>query len=350
MLHKRKDSPFWWISFTDASGKRARRTSGTSDRKEAEALAAKWRLETFQAKQWGKQPSRTFDELMLAYLKATENEKRSAERDKYSAKHLYQFFTGHQLETLKGSDIRAYIEARKSEGAAQGTVNREIGLFSSAINYARNEWDWELPNPVMGKRLREPEGRIRWLTKEEATQLVVAAGTDPRATHLPDLIRLAVNTGMRKSEMLGLEWLRVDLKANLIHLGAEHTKAGKRRSVPLNDEARSALLSRANFKARYCPDSPWVFTNRKGERIESVKTSFNSACEIAGIENFTVHDLRHTCAAWLVSAGASLIEVRDLLGHSTIRMTERYAHLAPENVRNAVARLDERSRFSHVAA
>lgn len=350
MLHKRKDSPYWWISYTDASGKRARRSSGTSDRKEAEALAAKWRLETFQAKQWGKQPSRTFDELMLAYLKATEDEKRSAERDKYSAKHLYQFFTGHQLEVLKGSDIRAYIEVRKSEGAAQGTVNREIGLFSSAINYARNEWDWEIPNPVMGKRLREPEGRIRWLTKEEAVQLVAAAGTDPRATHLPDLIRLGVNTGMRKGEMLGLEWRRVDLKANLVHLGAEHTKAGKRRSVPLNDEARSALLNRARFRAEHCPSSPWVFTNRKGERIESVKTSFSSACEIAGIEDLTVHDLRHTCAAWLVSAGASLIEVRELLGHSTIRMTERYAHLAPDNVRNAVARLDERSRFGHVAA
>jgi integrase len=124
---------------------------------------------------------------------------------------------------------------------------------------------------------------------------------------------------MRKGEMLGLEWRRVDLKANLVYLGAEHTKAGKRRSVPLNAEARSALLSRA----KYCPASPWVFTNRKGERIESIKTSISSACQNAGIEDFTVHDLRHTCAAWLVSAGASLIEVRDLLGHSTIRMTER---------------------------
>jgi integrase len=350
MLHKRKDSPYWWVSYTNPSGKRARRSTGTADRKEAEALAAKWRLETFQAKQWGKQPSRSFDELMLAYLKATQDEKRSAERDRYSAKHLCQFFTGYWLETLKGSDIRAYIEARKSEGATAGTVNREIGLFSSAINYARNEWDWDIPNPAMGKRLREPEGRIRWLAKEEAARLIRAATTDPRATHLPDLIRLAVHSGMRKGEMLGLEWRRVDLKNNLVHLGAEHTKAGKRRSVPLNDEARSALLSRAGFRAQYCPDSPWVFANRKGERIGSVKSSFTRACRLAKIEDFRVHDLRHTCAAWLVNAGASLIEVRELLGHSTIRMTERYAHLAPDNVRNAVAKLDVRSRFGHVAA
>ena len=223
MPHKRKDSPYFWASFTDACGKRIRRSTGTSDRKEAEAIAAKWRLETFQAKQWGKQPSRTFDELILAYLNATRNEKRSAERDRFSAKHLYQFFTGHQLEMLKGSTIRAYIQLRKSEGAAVGTVNREIGLLSSAINYARNEWDWDIPNPAMGKRLREPEGRIRWLKKEEVSQLIEAAQTDPRATHLPDLIRLAVNTGMRKGEMLGLEWRRVDLKANLVYLNAEHT-------------------------------------------------------------------------------------------------------------------------------
>lgn len=351
MAKLRKNSPYWYGEYTDAaSGDRVRRSTGTSDRKEAEAIEAKWKLEAFQAKQWGKQPSRAFDELMLAYLKATEDEKRSARRDKYSAKHLYQFFTGHQLETLKGSDIRAYIEARKSDGAAQGTINREIGLFSSAINYARNEWDWDIPNPVMGKRLREPEGRTRWLTQEEAALLIKAAQTDPRATHLPDLIRLAVNTGMRKGEMLGLNWQRVDLKANLVHLGAEHTKAGKRRSVPLNDEARTALLNRARFRAQYCPATPWVFTNRKGERIENIKTSFSSACEIAGIENFTVHDLRHTCAAWLVSAGASLIEVRDLLGHSTIRMTEKYAHLAPDNVRNAVARLEGLAHFRHTAA
>lgn len=342
MLHKRKDSPNWWVSYTDASGKRTRRTTGTADRKEAEALAAKWKLEAFQSKQWGLQPSRTFDELMLEYLKATVGEKRSAERDRYSAKHLYQNFSGVQLELLKGSDIRAYIDARKSKGASQGTVNREIGLFSSAINYARNEWDWDIPNPVMGKRLREPEARIRWIAKDGAEKLIQAARTDPRATHLPDLIRLAVNTGMRKGEMLGLQWSRVDFKANLIHLGAEHTKAGKRRSVPLNVEARTALLGRANFRAKYCPDCPWVFANRKGERIESIKTSFSTACESAGIENFTFHDLRHTCAAWLVSAGASLIEVRDLLGHSTIRMTEKYAHLEPENVRNAVALLNER--------
>jgi hypothetical protein len=100
---------------------------------------------------------------------------------------------------------------------------------------------------------------------------------------------------------------------------------------------------------KWGPDSPWVFCNRKGKRVENVRRSFTTACTHVGIEDFRIHDLRHTCAAWLVSAGVPLTEVRDLLGHRTIRMTERYAHLAPEKVRAAVALLDGvESRSSHV--
>jgi integrase len=99
-------------------------------------------------------------------------------------------------------------------------------------------------------------------------------------------------------------------------------------------------MNRARFRAQYCPASPWVFAHKDGKQIVDVKTSFKTACRKAGIEGFRIHDLRHTCAAWLVSAGVGLTEVRDLLGHTTVKMTERYAHLAPENVRAAVALLE----------
>jgi len=138
----------------------------------------------------------------------------------------------------------------------------------------------------------------------------------------------------------------VDLKQGLIHLEGKHTKAGKRRSVPISREVRAALLRRAGFRAEYCPDSPWVFASKDGSRGSNIREAFSTACREAGIRNFTIHDLRHTCAAWLVSAGAPLAEIRDLLGHSTILMTERYAHLAPDNLRTTVARFDE-SRFGH---
>lgn len=361
MPYRRKDSAVYWVSFIDASGARVRRSTETTDRKEATALEAKWKLEAHQQRQWGAPPSFTYDELMLKYLQTTQTEKRSAERDRLAAKRLHPAFTGRCLRDIGAADIRKYIDRRRAEGAKPATVNKEVGLLSAAINYARKEWDWDIPNPAAGRRLREPEGRLRWLTRAEAEALIRAAEAEPKAPHLPDFIRMALNTGCRRGELLGLEWRRVDLQRGLLYLEGNHTKSGRRRYVPLNQGARAALLNRLRFRAKHCPKSQWVFARWKGKRIHSVKTAFRSACKAAGIENFRVHDLRHTCAAWLVSAGVALPEVRDLLGHSTVTMTERYAHLAPENVRAAVQRLDglhehgggevihnAESRFGHV--
>ncbi|WP_408034233.1 site-specific integrase [Thiorhodovibrio winogradskyi] len=131
-----------------------------------------------------------------------------------------------------------------------------------------------------------------------------------------------------------------------MHLEATETKNGKYRSVPLNQTARAALLSRASWRASHLPDCPLVFVKQNGARIRDARKGFLAACRKAGIDDFRFHDLRHTCAAWLVTAGVPLTEVRDLLGHFSITMTERYAHLAPDRVRSAVAVLDE-SRSRH---
>jgi len=148
--------------------------------------------------------------------------------------------------------------------------------------------------------------------------------------------------------LLNLEWSRLNLTERLIFLEGRHTKTGKRRTIPLNADAYQAILGRARFRARHCPASPWVFAHSDGKRVQDVQRGFGSACDRAGIEDFRVHDLRHTCAAWLVTAGVPLAEVRDLLGHASIVMTERYAHLAPERVRAAVTRLETaKSHFSH---
>lgn len=348
-LYRRTDSPYWWVSYVDAGGRRTRRSTGTTDRREAAALLSRWKLDAHRERQWDEEPTRTFDELMLAYLKATADEKRDTERDRYSLKQLFPVFSGRELNSLRPVDIRSYIDSRKEDGAAPATINKEVGLMSAAINYARSEWDWGIPNPAARRRLKEPEGRVRWINRAEAVALLQTAGKGRSAEHLTDFIRLALHTGCRKNEMLKLEWNRVDLNAGLIHLEGAHTKSGRRRSIPLNRESRAALLHRASFRAEHCPFSRWVFCRRDGTRIAEVKQSFYTACRRAGIEDFRIHDMRHTCAAWLVTAGVPLTEVRDLLGHSTVRMTERYAHLAPENVRAAVALLEgSESRFSHV--
>ena len=344
MPYKRHDSPVWWVSYTDPTGQRVRRSTETTDRKEAEALQAKWKLEVFRVKQWEAPPLRTFEELMLAYLQGPSAEKRRPERDRYSAQQLRAAFSGQTMNDLTPARLRAYIVRRQKAGAGNGTINREIGLLSAAINWARRELEWTLTNPVAGRRLREPEGRMRWITREEARRLIQAAEDEPQAPHLAAFIRLALHTGMRRDEMLRLEWTRVDFQNALLFLESLHTKSGKRRSIPLNTEARAALIERARFRAAHCPDSPWVFCNEAGIRIASLKRSWATACRRAGISNFHLHDLRHTCAAWLVQAGVPLPEVRDLLGHRSVTVTERYAHLAPENVRAAVVKLEETKR------
>jgi integrase len=120
--------------------------------------------------------------------------------------------------------------------------------------------------------------------------------------------------------------------------------------VPLNQEAKTALQSRASFRAKYCPHSPRVFAHRGGERIQSVENAFASACaRRSGIEDFRIHDLRHCRAAWFGSGRLFIRAVTELLRHSDIRVTMRYAHLAPENIRAAVSVLEApESRFGHV--
>ena len=347
MLYKREGSPYWWAKFTDATGKRARRSTGTIDKREAEAIEGKWKFEAHQTKFLDVEPSRTFDELMLKYLKSVSGEKKAEERDGYVVKKLKPFFTGRELGTLKRSDTRAYIDKRKEDGVAAATINREIGLLCAAINYARKEWDWNIPNNVQGMLQKEPEGRVRFLTRAEGRRMIEEAEKHTRSPMLVHFVRLALNTGCRKGELLGLEWRRVDLKNNLVVLEGSNTKSGKRRSLSLNAEARLAMLGLARYRAEHCPASPWIFVRRNGERLQEIDTAFKWLLRHVGIENFRIHDLRHTCASWLVSRGVQLYAVKELLGHSTIKMTERYAHLSPDNVRAAVSVLDGVHNFVH---
>lgn len=340
MPYRRKDSPIWWVSITDASGNRVRRSTGTEDRKEAEALEAKWKLEAHNMKQWGKKPTHTFEQLMLAHYSAVSSDLRSPERILSAIRRLKPVFEGMVVEELGRSDIARYIEKRKADGVSNATINRELDVFSAAINYARYKWEWEIKNPVERMSLKEPEGRLRWIKRAEADVLICEGGKEPKSPHLADFIRLALNTGCRKNELLKLEWDRVDLKENRLYLEGKHTKSGKRRIIPLNVEAREALLGRARFRAQYCPSAPWVFAHKNGDQVKCMQNGFKAACRRAGITDFTVHDMRHTFASWLVSAGVPLLEVSELLGHSSIEMTLRYAHLAPDNYVKAVGVLN----------
>lgn len=165
-----------------------------------------------------------------------------------------------------------------------------------------------------------------------------------RTPYLADLIELALNTGARKNELLQLKFSSIDFHRRIITVEGHTTKTGKRRYLPINQSAMNVLMSRLAYRNANCPESPWVFSKRLGGRVKYPDKSFCLVVERAGIEDFCFHDLRHTFASWLVSEGVELIKVRDLLGHGSIRMTERYAHLAPYRLHDAVGVLDRYSQ------
>ncbi len=257
-----------------------------------------------------------FEQVIGIYLSARPG---SVIRETYSLKRLTPWFGGSNIKELKRANIRAYVAHRLGQGVKTSTVRRELRVFCAAINFVRDEYEIDLPNPVARLGLASEEPRVRWITKDEAARLLAASESALRP-HLEIFIRLALSTGCRKSELLKLEWSRVDLERRCFLLEARHTKARRRRSVPLNDSAVDALLNMRRWQDDYAPGTAWVFGWERG-RIGSFKTSWASALRRAGIENFK---------------GVSLYVVKELLGHASISQTEIYAHLAPQQHHDAV--------------
>jgi integrase len=172
---------------------------------------------------------------------------------------------------------------------------------------------------------KEPQGRLRWLTEPEIASLLAACSRS-RNKHLHAAVVIALNTGLRRGELLGFEWQRIDLSRSVIRL--EQTKSGKRREVPINDACYRALVSlRPQETGR-------VF------QTKHIHTAYASAVDAAKLDDVNFHTLRHTFASWAMMRGASLKELQELLGHATLQMTMRYAHLSPDRLRSAVSRLD----------
>jgi integrase len=149
--------------------------------------------------------------------------------------------------------------------------------------------------------------------------------------HLKSILIVALNTGMRLGEILSLQWDQVDLGSRRIRV--ENTKSGKTRFVEVNTPLLRELLELRRRDSR----SPYLFFNPKtGKPLSTVKTAFKASCRRAGVEGLRFHDLRHTFASRLVKRGIDLITVKALLGHSTVKITERYTHSDQERKRKAV--------------
>jgi integrase len=176
------------------------------------------------------------------------------------------------------------------------------------------------------KTFREDNGRIRFLTEEEETQLLPHCGAN-----LKPLVITALHTGFRKSELLSLRSQNVNIRHRLIRVEAGYAKNREVRSVPMNEVLTQTLQDSTLSQSK----GP-VFRNRMGQPYRDPDSAFATAVRKAGITDFKFHDLRHTFASRLVMAGVDLVTVKELMGHKHIAMTLRYAHLAPGHKRAAV--------------
>ncbi|MBI3104988.1 MAG: site-specific integrase [Candidatus Rokubacteria bacterium] len=227
------------------------------------------------------------------------------------------------------------------------TVNRELAVLRHLLRLAE-EWGYIAKVPKI-RLAKEPEGRLRFLAEEEIPRLLAACDEKRlKSPYLLPVVTLALHTGMRKGEILGLTWERVDFARGVLRI--EQTKSGRRREIPMNQAADGALqplyttasaaLPAARAGERHPEPEGFVFRKRDGRAWGNIRTAFEGARREAKIEDFRFHDLRHTCASWLVMKGRSLKEVQEILGHREFSMTLRYAHLSPDRLRDAVASLD----------
>jgi len=269
------------------------------------------------------------------------------------------------LDQITAWNVEKWRKARLEQGRTMNTVNRDLMCLKAALTRAI---DWELidRNPLDKVKPGKVDngGVVRYLSPDEEARLrkaleqrdkamrqARARGNAWRAErerdlmpeiatfgdHLTPMVLVSLNTGIRRGELFGLDWRDVDLeRGNLTILGTG-AKSGKTRHIPLNAEAARALKTWQEQTS----DTGLIFVGRTGERFNNTKKAWAALLAEAGITGFRWHDLRHHFASRLVMAGVDLNTVRELLGHSDLSMTLRYAHLAPEHKAAAVARLVE---------
>lgn len=347
-LYTRTKSPYWWCSFKHPTGetKRISTRVPTGLRKQAQLRASQLEVEVWEQWKQGTLETAlyTFDQLMVDWIEYTNPNS----TDRYCIGRLTEFFSGTTLNDLSRKDIDAFKRWRRTcqwngNPVSFSTIRRNLATFSSALNYARREWCWDIPNPVEGAKPKESKHRVRWLAPEEAHRLIAAAKMNNRAKWLPDFIELSLNTGMRKMELLGCSLDRVDLHNKCIHLRPQDQKNGQYGNVPLNGNAHKVIVRRLKFLAERYPKTHWLFPGKIGrgkQHMTEARKPFDGACEIAGIKDFRPHDMRHTFASWLVQRGVPLMEVKEAMRHASVKQTEKYAHLSNDVAKRVVEVLD----------
>lgn len=311
-LYKQPGSAVWWVYITPADGPRVRRSTGTTDRLEAQRVhdeikAALWDRPKLMGKTWG-----------MAVAAWTEDGRDAA--DLHRLVKLSRYFTDRAITDIAGEDLEKALKFCKSPA----THNRYRGMILSILNMARKKkWLREVPDIQVRKAKKKPRD---WITPEQWAALYAEL-----PAHMQPMAELAIETGLRQANVLGLTWDRVSLGRKLVWVEANEMKAGKALNVPLSDGALRVLTAQQGQHPEF------VFTYR-GAPIKEIKTAFHAACVRAGVGSvsgkgvytgFTWHGFRHTWATWHIQHGTPVEVLQKLGGWADLRMVLNYAQHSP---------------------
>jgi integrase/recombinase XerD len=327
-LYQRNGSNIWWVRF-QLHGTRVQKSSGKTRKSDALRFLAQAMEKERERQEQGFQKVRLrvlCEEYCSQHLPLLKSGTRVGYLGHIQVLKTH-FGEDRYVDEIRKAHVAEFVASLKKTGLKSPTIRRYLATASSIFAFAERS-GWLSQNPVaqFDKRsLPEAQPRTRFISQAEYRRLLSAS-----PSHLKPILEMAVQTGMRFEELLGLRWEQVNLERREVRLVV--TKTNLPRVVPLSDRAVAVFVASPRVG-----QSPYVFTNpNTGQRYRNVRHSFRKACSRAGIRDFRWHDLRHTFASWHVQSGTDLYRLSRILGHSTLQMTTRYAHLATENLHQAV--------------
>ena len=327
----------WWTCIR-YKGKKIQKSLETPDKKLAQAIEAKIRIEIVEGKYFEKstEQKKTFKDLMEKFMDEHAPTVSNSMQESYecSLKPLFSFFGNLHLTSITADKISDYKVKRRNEGVSPATINRELAMLSKSLNCAVQDWRWLKEAPRI-KRTKLNNERKRWLKSDEEKRLkpvCLSLGYD----WLKDIVVFDINTGLRMGELISLEWPEVNLFSKTIFV--KETKNKESRTVPLNHEAVEILIRKSrvrSIKTKLVFPNPalskWDKSNL-GKRLRRILLK-------AGIEDFRFHDLRHTFGSRLAQAGVDINTIARLMGHKDLKMTQRYIHHTVDSLRVGVDKL-----------
>ncbi|HCD7251497.1 TPA: site-specific integrase [Citrobacter farmeri] len=356
----------WYASYSLPGGKRIKESLGTTDKRQAQELHDKRKAELWRVDRLGDFPDVTFEEACLRWIEE-KSDKKSLDTDKGRMGFWLEQFEGVRLKDITEARIysavsrmhnRSHLEIWKAKVAAArkkgnpdpdyvaksvttSTKAKHLALMKAILRAAERDWKWLEKAPVI-KIPAVRNKRVRWLEKDEAKRLI-----DECPEPLKSVVKFALATGLRRSNIINLEWQQIDMQRRVAWVNPEDSKSNRAIGVALNDTACKVLRDQignhhkfvfVHTKAGRRPDGSVTPAVRK-MRVDDGR-AWKSACKRAGIEDFRFHDLRHTWASWLIQSGVPLSVLQEMGGWESIEMVRRYAHLAPNHLTEHAKQID----------